>query len=308
MPDIVRGICVSTADNSVIQNVGRGGCQKVNPFKALSGVIFTTADFQFADAEAMADKANWLAGIKEGTIIPMPDLNTYTDESVEPTYNESERQKRTLTRQGDYRFVYSWNVPFDVHKKLQSLRNGNLRVFTFDEEGNMFGTFNGDAIQGLSLSMINPLKMNFVEAAAGAPALSHIAVDYNNEKEWNVFGATLAPSWDISDLEPLVDVTLEVVGTPTATSVVVRVYSSSGLSPDGTISKRAIAGIVEADFDVSLTGASSGITDNADGTYTIAGAAFATGTVNLKAPTAMTSTFGSLIIVSTGAVAVTIAT
>lgn len=305
---IVRGICVTTSDNVGLENIGRTGCDKYNPFRSIAGVIFTTSDFQFEDAEAMAVKANWVTGIKSGSVIPLMDLNTYTDESLEPTYNESERQKRTFTRQGDYRHMYSWNLPFDVHKKFQSFRNANVRVFLVDEGGMIFGTNTGTALQGFSISMINPLKMNFMAAGADTPSLSSVAVDYNDESEWNKYGVAIAPSWSTSDLEPLVDVSLEVVGTPSATSVVVRVYSTPGYANDGTVAKRAIAGIVQADFTVSLgAGTVTSITDNEDGTYTIAGTSLATGTVDLVAPTAATSDFGSLIFISTGAVAVTIA-
>lgn len=302
----VRGICVTTSDLAGLENLGRAGCTKINPFQALAGVIFTTGDFQFDDVEEMALNANWIAGVKSGGVIPLPDLNTYEDESVDPTYNESERQKRTLTRQGDYRHIYRWNLPFDVHKKLQSFRGADVRVFLFDEAGNIYGTNTGSGIKGFSVSMINPLKMNFMAAGADTPSLSSVAVDYNDEREWNTWGVSLAPSWDISELQPLVDVSMEVVGTPSSTSVTVRVYSTPGFASDGTIAKRGIAGIVQADFTVSLTGSVSTMTDNGDGTYTFAGTSLATGTITLVPPTAAVSEFGSLIFIATAPLAVTI--
>lgn len=124
----VKGICVTTSDLAGLENLGKTGCSQINPFKALAGVIFTTDDFSLTDGTDLATSAALINGIKSGSVIPMPNLNTYTDESVDPTYNESDRQKRTLTRQGDYRHVYSWNLPFDVHKKLQSFR-GQIFVY-----------------------------------------------------------------------------------------------------------------------------------------------------------------------------------
>ena len=303
----VKGICVTTSDLAGLENLGKTGCSQINPFKALAGVIFTTDDFSLADGTDLATSAALIAGIKSGTVIPMPNLNTYTDESVDPTYNESDRQKRTLTRQGDYRHVYSWNLPFDIHKKLQSFRGANIRVFLFDEEGNFHGTNTGTAIKGFSVSMVNPLKMNFMAAGADTPSLSRVAIDYNNEQEWNKYGYTQSLSWDVSTLQPLVDVSLEVVGTPSASSVTVRVYSTPGYASDGTVAKRGISGIVPADFTLSLTGSASGMTDNGDGTYTFAGSAFATGTINLVSPSAAASEYDTLIPISTGAVTVTIA-
>jgi hypothetical protein len=302
----ISRLCVTTTDNAGLQNLGRGGCKDVNPFKSFKGVIFTTKDFAFDDAEAFADRLEWVAGIKAGQVFPLPRLNTYEDISVEATYNESETQKRTNTRIGDYRFNYAWNLPFDVHKKLQSFRNAALRAFIVDEDGNVFGTNDAGKIKGFSISMINPHKMQFVSASADAPALSRVEVDYDNYREWDVYGESVPMAWNVLGLEPLTDVNLEVVGSPSATSVVIRVYSSSGLAADGTAAKVAVTGIIQADFNVSLTGTASGMTDNGDGTYTFAGTAFATGTINLKAPTAMTSDFGDFYIISTGAATVTI--
>ncbi len=304
----VRRLCVTTTDVSNLANLGRGGCKINNPFKALKGVIFTTSDFSFDDAEDAAVKANWVAGIKAGQVFPMPNLNTYEDNSLEPTYNESDTQRRTFTRSGEYRFTYSWNVPFDVHKKLQSFRNAALRAFLIDEDSNLMGTVESGKIKGLSIAMINPLKMSFVDASAGTPSLSKVEVDYNDEREWNVYGSFIPMSWSPLALEPLTDVTLEVVGTPTSSSVVVRVYSSSGLASDGTISKVAVVGILQSDFAVSLTGAATSMTDNNDGTYTFASsAAFATGTIDLVPPASMVSEFGDYLIISTGSATVTIA-
>lgn len=303
---MLKRVCVTTADNAALQNLGRGGCVSVNPFKAKKGVIFTSDSFSFSDAEEFATKADWVAGIKAGSIFPMPTLNTYEDTSLEATYNESETQKRTITRQGEYRFNYAWNLPFDVHKKLQSFRNAAVRAFIVDEDGNVYGTNDNGVIKGFTISMINPLKIQFVGASADAPSLSRVEVDYNDQREWNVYGAFVPMAWSALTLEPLTDVNLEVVGVPLASSIVIRVYSSSGLASDGTVSKLGIAGIIVGDF-VTAIGVSTGFTDNGDGTYTFAGSAMTAGTINLKAPAAMASEFGDFYIISTGAATVTIA-
>lgn len=304
----VRRLCVTTTDNAGLENLGRTGCTTVNPFKSLKGVIFTLAEFSFADAEAFATKDNWVTGIKNGQIFPMPSLNTYENNSVEATYNESETQKRTLTRQGDYRYNFAWNLPLDTHKKLQSFRNGALRAFHIDEAGNIMGTVEDGEIKGFSISMINPLKMQYVSASADAPALSRVEVDYDDYREWDVYGTYIEASFGALKLEPLTDVNLEVVGNPSATEVTIKVYSTPGLASDGSIAMVGIPGIVEDDFNVSLTGpvAVDGFTDNEDGTYTFTGTSFATGTIDLVAPSAMTSEFGNFYIISTGAAAVTI--
>lgn len=301
-------VCATTSDTVGLPNLGRAGCQKTNPFKGIAGVIFTTDDFSIDDMEDMALSATFTDGVKAGTVIPMPNLITYTDESVEPTYYESERQKRTITRQGDYRHTYTWNLPFDVHKKLQSLRNAAIRVFIFDEDNNLYGTNTGTAIKGFSTSMVNPLKMNFMAAGADTPSLSGLVIDYNNEQEWNTYGVTIKPSWLVSDLVPMTDVYMEVVGTATASLVKIRVYTNAGYATDGSVAKVGLGGIVQADFALDLTGAASGFTDHADGTYTFAGSTFATGTITLSPPADATTVFDGIIPIASSPLAVTITT
>lgn len=301
----VRRLCVTTTDNAGLENLGRTGCTTVNPFKALKGVIFTLAEFSFADAEAFATKDNWVTGIKNGQVFPMPSLNTYENNSVEATYNESETQKRTLTRQGDYRYNYAWNLPFDTHKKLQSFRNGALRAFHVDEAGNIMGTVEDGEIKGFSIGMINPLKMQYVAASADTPALSRVEVDYDDYREWDAYGTYVESAFSALKLEPLTDVNLEVVSS-SASEVVVKVYSTSGLASDGTKAMVGIPGIIEDDFTVGF-GTATGFTDNEDGTYKFEGTGFTTGTIDLVAPSAMTSEFGNFYIISTGAADVTIA-
>jgi hypothetical protein len=298
---------VAAVCSSQLENLGRGGCIKSNPFAALTGIIMTTEAFQFDTAETFATQANYIAGIKAGTVIPMLNLWDYEDQSVEPTMAESGRQKRKVTRQGDYRFNFMWDLPFDVHKKLQSFRNASIRVFLVDEAGHVYGTQVGATAKGFSTSMVNPNKMTLMPSGSDAPALTSLTIDFNNQKEWNEDGVYVDPTWDVEALVPLTDVTLEIVGSPTTSLVVVRVYKTPGLTSAGVVSKIGISGIVQADFDVDF-GTATSMTDNGDGTYSFAStAAFSTGAVNLVAPSAMASVFDELYIKSTGAATATIA-
>ena len=150
-----------------------------------------------------------------------------------------------------------------------------------------------------------PFSVQEVPADGSTPAFTPVYIDMDNYREWDIYGEFLAPSWEPNSLEALVDVVLEVQGTPTTSEVIVKVYSADGYDSDGAVNEVGIKGIVEADFTTGF-GTATGFTDNADGTYTFtSSAAFSTGACNLVAPSSMAST--GLLIKSTGAVTVTIA-
>ena len=80
--------------------------------------------------------------------------------------------------------------------------------------------------------------------------------------------------------ERLTDVTLTVVGVPTATSIQVSV----NVTCDGT----PVSGLTAGDFikytTAGTTQVISTVTETSDGVYTLAGTGFTSGTVTLDAP------------------------
>jgi hypothetical protein len=151
--------------------------------------------------------------------------------------------------------------------------------------------------------MINTGMMTDVPADGSTPAFTPVMIDLSNWREWDINGDFLTPTWEAASKEGLIPVALEVVGTPSSTSVVVRVYANDGFDELGAVKKVLIKGIVVADFVVAFGTAT--MVDNANGTYTFSGTGFTTGTVNLKAPSLMVSE--GLLIKSDGAATVTIA-
>lgn len=284
-------------------NLGVKGTKKDNEMVAIDGVILTTSDFSDTIAN-IALEATFTTGIKAGSVMPLVGLDSYEDQSSEDTIYESALGKRKLLKRGKTRYMFQFDVPLSVHRTLMSdFNSADLRMFPVRDGKLCFYNDNGTA-KGFSTSMINIGRMAEVPADGSTPAFTPVYIDLDNYREWDMYGEFLEPSWNVNDLEPLVDVDLEIVGTPTTSEVVVRVFASDGYDSDGAVKKVGIKGIVEADF-VSGFGTATSMTDNADGTYTFASsAAFSTGTVNLKAPSAMAST--GLLIKSTGAATVTI--
>ena len=285
-------------------NLGVKGTKMDNEMTAITGVILTTPAFTDTIAN-IALEATWTAGIKAGTVMPLTGLDSYEDQSSDDTIYESALQKRKLLKRGKKRFMFQLDDPLAVHRTLQTYyNNADLRVWLI-RDGKICFYNNGGNAEGFGTSMINVGMMKEVPADGSTPAFTPLYVDINNYREWDIYGEFIEPTWSVESLEALVDVEVEISGSPTSSQVIVKVYAADGYASDGTVKEVAIKGIIEADFVVGF-GTAVSMTDNADGTYTFtSSAAFSTGTVNLKAPSAMAST--GLLIKSTGAATVTIA-
>lgn len=289
-------------------NLGKKGTRADNEMVAIDGIILTAPDFSDSIAD-LALEATWEAGIKAGTVFPLTGLDGYEDQSSEDGIYEAASGNRKLLKRGKTRYMFQFDVPFSVHRTLmRDFNNADLRVF-FVRNGKLDFYNDDETGKGYSLSMLNIGRMKEVPADGSTPAFTPIYMDLKDYREHDIYGELLEPTWNVNDLEPLIDVELEVTGSPTASEIVVKAYSKDGYAADGSVNEVAIKGIIEADW-VSTAGAwtgTTGYTDNGDGTYTFAStAAFSTGTINLKEPSAMAST--GLLISSTGAATVTIGT
>lgn len=285
-------------------NLGKRGTRQDNELVAIDGLIFTTSDWS-ASLANLALEATWTAGIQAGNVFPLTGMDSYEDQSSDDTIYEAPSQKRKLTKRGKTRYMFQYDIPFQVHRTLMTYyNNADLRVFLV-RDGRLCFYNDGGTARGFSLSMLNIGRMKDVPADGSTPGYTPIYLDLNDYRQWDVYGEIIEPSWNVNDLEPLIDVTLEVVGSPTSSSVVIRAYAADGYDSDGAVKKVGIKGIVEADWGTLGIGTAASYTDNADGTYTFASsAAFSTGAVNLVAPASMVST--GLLIKSSGAVTVTI--
>jgi len=95
-----------------------------------------------------------------------------------------------------------------------------------------------------------------------------------NNEELDVNGQQMRFSTQLIALKPLVDVTLALVGTATATGFVISVKS--------VYDNVGVLGLLTGDF-IKAAGISAAVfgTDNGDGTYTFTGAGMTTGTITL---------------------------
>jgi hypothetical protein len=282
-------------------SMGTGGVRKDNAAVAISGIILTTADFNFLTVAAMSNIENWKTGVKQKKVFPFFGLDSYEDQSTDATIYESPAQRRKLLRLGKKRFMFNFDLPLDAHKAMQSYRNGDLRMFIVEEDGKIRfyntgadGSAGNPIVKGFTTSLVNPGKMKEVAPDGNAPALSSLYIDLENYREWDESGDIFYPSWEATDLEPLVPVKL-IQKTTSTTSILLEVGSVDGYETSGLEKKVLISGIAIADIVLyqsnGTTVVSTTNVDNSNGTYTLTGTGFATGMIiKLKTPDVMAST------------------
>jgi hypothetical protein len=290
-------------------NTGNKGCIDKSDLAPIVGLIVTTEGFSFSSTANFATEATWEAGIKAGTVFPIPDVVEYDIEDEDTQLYESPLGKQTVTRKGNYRTKFRFNKNLCSVIALQSFSNQNARVFYVHDDGNISGySPDGAEVKGFSLDLLYVEKQKKPEA--GTPGFVPVQVSEKNSKEWNEYGVLINPTWEAIDLRSLTDVDISVVGSPTSSLLTLQVVSTCGLTSAGVANTVTVAGILEADFLI-LNGSgaaqtTTGFTDNGDGTYTwTATATIVTGTGNLVAPASLTST--KLMIESTGAASFTVA-
>lgn len=278
-------------------NTGRQYCGDGSGLGDPIGVILATDAFSMTAANFLL-KSAWDTAINARSVFPIIDIVGFTDNSTDPTYIEHPNEKRKLSRQGKYRFSIDLDLNEAQKKALLPFRGFGGRIFFVYLNRVIRGTSTdaGVTVKGARVEMLNVRKEKF--NAIGEGSMVTVDIDLKSEEDINLYDNAMEMSWDVSELDGLTEVDLA-VDSASATSVVVSVTSSSYGSTN------PITGLVFADFDISDLSGASGATDNGDGTYTIAGTLMATGTINLVAPTAMTTT--DLHVVSSGSAIVTIA-
>ena len=257
--------------------VGLSSCKKFP--EAIVQLILTPSNFSFTEVQ-IQDPSAWQAAVKankSARVVVLPRAI-----SLEVASEEAIRASNPLGTQnvfpGRYAFKLMFQNGFNVHKALQSYRGFEGRVFLVDHNKTIVGTKLGEnKYAGFDIDLIDPekLKLNDLSNATTSPVFLSLA----DPSELDESGVLISGSAILNGLVPLspAEVTVE---SATSSAVTVKVVNEN----DGV----AVLGLAAGDF-VLLDGNGdaqtiSGVTDNEDGTYVLAGTGLVTGTVNLVTP------------------------
>ena len=283
-------------------NTGNAGCVDKSERGVERTIFLTTKSFQWDTLADFADLSVLEAAIKAKEVFPIQEVDSFEIQDEDAELHQSDLGAEALIRHGNYRRKFFFNKNTCSMKALQDFTQKSMRVVYADINGNIRGySPDGTVVKGFDIDLLFVGKQTTPET--GGVSLIPIYIGEKNSRQWNTQGVLLNPTWEPSDLAGLTDVSVEVVGTPTATELIVKVYSACGYTSAGAVNEIAIKGIDPTDIVVTKTADSStqtvAFTDNTDGTYTGVGTAIVAGEVNLKTPPNQSST--GLLIESLGA-------
>jgi hypothetical protein len=270
----------ATDFDSTVQTLGQKYSQPENLGRNIK-LALTAPDFQFADQSTAEAQTSWQAGINEEKIFILPFIYENEDNSEEAVMQDFTGGDSLQVRKGRYAERNRMHLSVSDMAKLASYKNKNWRMFKIDSNGYILGTTpDGTVMQGFELTTFDIEKMN--NSAGDVKRLVPIFYKEREPDEWtdrpvalNVLGLS-SNAWDPRDLDGLIDVELTV---NTAASTNINVTATAYLK--GV----ALAGFDQvSDWVLAVGQTITGVTDNGDGTYDLAGTGLVSGTINLAEP------------------------
>lgn len=231
-------------------------------------------------------------------IYQFPEFDKFTDAS-EAKVRVQQASGRTIpVREGLKRFDIEYSINICMHRAMYSHRTRTGRIIIIDSANKYIVNKRTDGdFQGYKLSLLDTDSIKFNDGAN--PSISPVFMELADPNEINR-DIYMIDAPFTNELSLIVDVEISVVGTPSATSIVVDVATEC----DNT----ALSGLVVADFVKTITaGSTQTITSATEsstvpGRYSLVGTGWTTGYINLKSPSVLSIQAYE----STGAATVTI--
>lgn len=255
------------------------------------GVIFTTDAFELTEANA-ALHAQLLVKIKALQAFPIKfDVLAKNHEDKSDVTLASRRRINMLPEKRRYEIMLPANDC--MAKQLINFRGfiGGV-VFIYDKSGTTileYYKLETDKIKGIPLDYCYVKGIDVPLTDGSEVPMVSIQFDLQDESYMTIDGFPVVYDKSWRKIDGLTPVTLIQVGTASATSAVVDVYSTCA-----TGCNKPIPGLVTADFDITGTGAISNVAESATvpGRYTITGTTLTTNDViSLVSPTSISLTY-----------------
>ncbi len=269
--------------NENLANVGQRWAPKENLGRIVK-LIVTPLDFSFATQSDAETETNWQDAFEQvaDRCFVLPYVYNNEDASEDATMQDFTGGDSLKVRDGKYAERLHVHVSVADMRKLRTFDGFRGRVFKIDENGNILGTSpDGEKFQGFETTTMNIEKMPL--SAGDTKRLVPIYIKEREVDEWLNRGVAINPldldtPFDPRDFDGLIDVKLTLI-SGAANELVVKAEADKkgvlikGLSETTDWVAKDSAGSAES---------ISGVTDNNDGTYTIAGTFTSGGTIDLS--------------------------
>jgi hypothetical protein len=279
---------------------GQNFCDRNSRFGKPTGIIFAKDSHTLSAANFLLE-ASWITGVQSELVYPLHYMENFEDMSSESNYYEYASGRRKHVDQGKYRFAAFFDVNECTKKQLVNFRGFEEGIYlVYGDVIRGRTTDSGVNIAPIRVSNINVEKAS-LPLMDNTPEMVKIIVDIEDDKDLNEYDYSREMSWDVKDVDGLTQVSLALVGTASATSVVVDVTSSCG----GNTKAISGLGADTTSWAISSKTTFTGVTESSTvpGRYTLAGTGIATGTVTLNGPSVRTD---DVLVIADAALSITV--
>lgn len=252
------------------------------------------SDQSFADADAFRSKSAWDTEKQNKDIVMMYLADQSELANEDPTYYEG-RVSKFKTKEGRKGLRIRHLLGYCSHSALLSYEESEYNyIYEIKEDGQAVGIEQEDgSIKGQELSNF---LVGIVQESVIGGDVQHCFVDiiFADPNEVSNSGAIVNPNFNLLKYKGIYPAQLEVVGTPTATEIVLRATSGcSGNSLTGLESELAKFNFLKANgTDNSPDSVTAGTGDDTN-LYTFVGTGLETGTVELDVVAQTLAMFGT---------------
>lgn len=231
------------------------------------------AAHRFADVDELKDKTVWDAAIIAGDIVPL--FNVYevasdnTDATVYETGNFVYTTKKEIKKMTSESYLSLCS-----HRALKSYENSDFtQIYEFTEEGEILAVYDDDNVRVKGQDMTNFDVAIRERPTNDKPAFSMTTITYRDFEEFEDKGIITKPTWDPNTLNGIFALTFQVL-TMSATEITLKAKISCGSDTYDLLTVTEFKFVVIEDAGAPQT---IDTVTNADGIYTLGGAAFVSG-------------------------------
>lgn len=262
----------------VKRNLGLSKCIKLPGY--LKGMIEVPEDFVLVDGDFATLTA--LKTALQAALLAAPASRSYLfplSKKTENVSTEAQYEDTPVammpTDDGKYAFKLHMHENMCIHKALYSHRASSGRVIFFDKNNNLWLTEVEGGYSGYRISMLHTEKFMLTDGG-GQATTTPVYVVLEDNLEVDAYGVLVSAGNVIGQLKRLTDVTLTIIGAPSATTIVVDVLQSCDNEP--------VLGLEVADFVLTGGGTLNSLAFTSAGRYTLTGTGIVDGTLNLDDP------------------------
>lgn len=282
------------------------GVKCIPDIGAPAKAFLTVLDLEYATVDEANDIEKQNENVAALKAFPLPLIDEYSDNSEEDSrYTSPITKLQRKTSLG--KTIHQYMLPFDpvLHANLQAFDGSNMRYYYADVNNNMTGTQPSGTTKWKGFEVRVDLGKWTTPADGDSVAHTPITITYvsNLEREKDI--AIFPTDMNIKGVDGVFAANLEVVGTPTATEIVVNV--KCGNTPITGLTLPTEFFFLEADGITEEV--ISGVAESATipGQYTLTATAFTTlGTLTLGTASNPVVTIGTAYYMS-DAITITIA-